>query len=76
MSGRKWHLEHVDGREWTQGELDELAVRLREEGRVAPYDETCSHVCIDQHGETWMLGDYGGWYYVGEGRDMEVVWDG
>ena len=61
----------------------ELSVRcaqalrgFMDEHGIAPYDETCRHVCIDQHGETWMLGDYGGWYYVGEGRDMEVVWDG
>ena len=76
MSGRKWHLEHGDGREWTQDELDELAVRLKEEARIAPYDTTCRCVCIDQLGETWMLNDFGEWDYVGEGRDMEVVWDG
>ena len=73
---RRWHLAHADGREWTKGELDDLAVRLKEETRIAPYDTACHAVCIDGDGAPVMLNEYGEWAYIWPGsHDAVVVWD-
>lgn len=74
MDGR-WRPEHLDGRSWTDRELDELAVRLKEESRIAPYDATCRTVVVDPDGEPVLLDDWGEWHYVdGERHDMTVAW--
>lgn len=71
---RRWHITHADGREWTQEELDALSVRMRMESRIAPYDEACQRVCVDDEGSVFILGAWNGWYMV-DSDDVVVVWD-
>lgn len=61
---RRWHVEHADGREWTQDELDAVV----KPGHV-------DHVCIDPAGNPYLLTERGEWWRFNIG-DMRVVWDG
>lgn len=76
MGKRLWHLEHADGRKWTFGELDALAVR-----RCGHFDGPALRgVCIDERGEPVVLDTAGTYHYPRDTRlvddgDMAVVWD-
>lgn len=73
MGRRHWHLEHDDGREWTLEELGELAERLCEEMRIAPYDETLYVAVVDQEGTPWLICDRHDYALCGE-PDVRLVW--
>lgn len=61
--GRRWHVEHADGRPWTQEELD---------GMVFP--DHVDHMCIDPVGDPYLLTERGEWWGFNT-YDVEVVWD-
>lgn len=75
VDGASWHIEHRDGRWWTQRELDEFVNenRRRCSGRW-PYMEEES-ICIGLSGSFYdprVLGGNGEWWPV-MGDDMVVV---
>lgn len=75
---RHWHLEHRDGREWTQRELDMLVRTICPSGRGRSFVEVCERVCIDQYGEPFLLDASGDWHRTiipDVEEDMIVVWD-
>ena len=77
MAERKWHLEHADGREWAQDELDEIVRACREHDEDWPYDVRCYDVAINTYGCVVLNDNFCTWHqpYIAAERDMEVVWD-
>ena len=74
---RRWHVEHADGREWTQFELNELAARLAMRTGCVSLHRENQVLCIDRCGAPILIDGFGAWWYVdAEREDMEVVWDG
>ena len=71
---RRWHVEHRDGRTWTQGELDRLVRDTRERGSRHPFGEDCWYVCMDGDGSLFLLDSGGEWHCVAD-DDMVVVSD-
>ena len=67
MSEHKWHLEHEDGREWTDDELQKLvrAECYRGESLFTPV--------ITDRGGCFVLDNRHRWHSLKD--DVVVVWD-
>lgn len=63
--GRRWHIEHADGREWTDLEVF---------GAIPDSLDGVRDVAVNQWGEVYVICDDGWAYLDHEPGDMEVVW--
>lgn len=70
MAERRWHLEHADGRRWTDVEIWERGLVCDGLARCDDYD-----VLISRDGLTYLL-DWDGGAKMVRDDDMKVVWDG
>ena len=73
MSERKWHLEHEDGREWTDDELAEFVRVEHEHEKTWPYDAGSWATAIDRYDRVYILDSCGTWHQLMD--DVVVVWD-
>ena len=65
--GRRWHLAHLDGSEWTVEELREWMWSV--------YDVDFEWALIDEYGAPFLAdGDYN--HYPFTSTDVRVVFDG
>lgn len=74
MVPRRWHVEHTDGREYTQGEWDRMATRWAFPDMREVYEGACLEVTVNAYGELRLRDAWGVVHYL-TGHDMVVVWD-
>ena len=68
MSGRRWHVEHADGRRWTDEELwESFGTGFNEDHDFLVTMDGCLFVAD-------ICGD--GVFAIDSDDDMRVVWDG
>lgn len=75
--GRRWHLIHGEGSEWTGDELEAILRDERRHDRQWPYDANLLAVTVDREGSgVYLIDNCQTWHWLPETDDMVVVWDG
>lgn len=74
MAKPKWHLEHANGREWTDDELAEFVRVEREHERMWPYDAgNWATTALDRYGRIYVHDACETWHQLVD--DVVVIWD-